>query len=203
MICWAYLFIKRPTLVSLIMFKHVQVGKHTEYMRQKLSKNMFIVKIQPCIYASFFFYFIFIPGWNFTGMILYPDKVWSRWKGVNNKKHRYHFTIDKDDFISKQDSFRNEILPLNTLHNSRFLTTKYLVETGTIVLIFIVSRDRDMDIYWRSITKVFWIVMHEKLEKNIRIRGLTTQRPVFSLQNYIFAPWELNAGLFLTAWQFF
>ena len=55
MICWAYLFIKRPTLASFIMFKHVQVGKHTEYMRQKLSKNMFIVKIQPCIYASFFF----------------------------------------------------------------------------------------------------------------------------------------------------
>ena len=55
------LFIERPYIFLLIfvMFKHVKVGKQIEYMRQKLSKNMFIVKFHPemkCLHVFFVFF---------------------------------------------------------------------------------------------------------------------------------------------------
>ena len=64
---WASFFIKRSYnvfLLTFMMFKHVKVGKHIEYMHQKSSKNMFIVKFHhgmKCLHTFFFF----IPGRNF------------------------------------------------------------------------------------------------------------------------------------------
>ena len=97
-------FIKRSYnvfLLTFMMFKHVKVGKHIEYMHQKSSKNMFIVKFlhgMKCLHTFFFF---FIPGRNFIST-----------KRVNIKRH---FTIDRDDFISGRVPFWDEILCANTI----------------------------------------------------------------------------------------
>ena len=93
------------------MFKHVKVGKHIEHMRQKLSKNMLIIKLHPGMNCLCVFFFI--PGWNFipailTGMSSPRDLISSRQKRVNNKRH---FTIDRDDFVSGWNFPRNH--PLN------------------------------------------------------------------------------------------
>ena len=74
------------------MFKHVKVGKHIEYMRQKLSKNMLKISSRG-IYTSFFLFFI--PAF-LAGMSSSRDKISSRQKRINKKRH---FTIDRDDFI--------------------------------------------------------------------------------------------------------
>ena len=100
----ASLFIKRPYnifLLTFIMFIHVKVGKHIEYMGQKISKNMLIAKFIPGWSACTSFFPFFIPGWNFvtvfwTGMSSSRDEVSSREKRVNSKRH---FIIDRDDFI--------------------------------------------------------------------------------------------------------
>ena len=98
----ALLSVKSPQnifLATFIMFKHIKVGKNVEYMRQKLSKNMLIVKFglhMKCLYI-----FFFIPEWNFipaflTGMSSFRVETSSWPKRVNGKRH---FIIDRVDFI--------------------------------------------------------------------------------------------------------
>ena len=79
LIFWPY----NVFLLTFIMFRHVKIGKHIEYMRQKLSKNKLIVKFHPggSVYTSFFL--LFIPERNSIPVL-------------NIKRH---FTIDRDDFI--------------------------------------------------------------------------------------------------------
>ena len=69
------------------MSKHVKAEKHFEYMREKLSKSILIVKFyfrMNCLHIFFSFFF-------------YQDEISSRQKSVNSDRH---FTIDRVDFIS-------------------------------------------------------------------------------------------------------
>ena len=62
MIFRASIFMKKPYnifLLTVIMFKYVKVRKHIECMRQKLSKNMLIVKFHPEMKCLHVFLFIF------------------------------------------------------------------------------------------------------------------------------------------------
>ena len=52
------------------MFKHDEVGKYIEYMRQKLSKYMLIVKFHPGMKGLLIFFSFFILGWNFIPVFL-------------------------------------------------------------------------------------------------------------------------------------
>ena len=60
----------RPPPIKNSLLRHFKVGKFTEYMTQKLSKNMIIVKFHPgmkCLHIFFPFYEIFMkfhPGEN-------------------------------------------------------------------------------------------------------------------------------------------
>ena len=66
MVFWASLCTKRSYkvfLLTIIMFKHANVGKHIEYMDQKLSKNMPIVKLYPrmkCLRVFFSFFYLWM-----------------------------------------------------------------------------------------------------------------------------------------------
>ena len=52
-------------LVTFITLKHVKVGKHIEYMRLKLSKNMLLVKFHPEMKSLHTFFSFFHPEMNF------------------------------------------------------------------------------------------------------------------------------------------
>ena len=65
MIFQASLFLKMSYnifLVTFIMFKHGKVGKHIEFMRQKLSRKMLIVKFHPRMKCLHVFFYIIHPG---------------------------------------------------------------------------------------------------------------------------------------------
>ena len=47
-------------LLTFIMYKHVKVEKDIEYMRQKLSKNMLIVKFHSALKCLHLFFFLFL-----------------------------------------------------------------------------------------------------------------------------------------------
>ena len=47
-----FTFYKNPYNIFL-MFKYVRVGKHVEYVRQKLSKTMLIIKVNSRVNLSF------------------------------------------------------------------------------------------------------------------------------------------------------
>ena len=60
----ASLFIKRSYnifLVNFIMFEHTKVGKHIEYMLQKLSKDVLVSKFQPRMKFLHIFFSFFHP----------------------------------------------------------------------------------------------------------------------------------------------
>ena len=84
----------------------------------KIKKAMFILKFRPGMkYFHVFFFLFFIPEWNFipvflTGMNSSPDEISSRQKRVNGKRH---LTIDRDDFIPRRVSSRDEISRVSTL----------------------------------------------------------------------------------------
>ena len=90
-------------LLIFILFEHVKVGKHIEYMRWKLSNYMLIVKFHLEMKRLHFFFMKFylclfhrdefIPGWKF---------IWE--KRANSKRH---FPIGRDDFI--QDGWKHYI----------------------------------------------------------------------------------------------
>ena len=75
------------------MLKHVDVGKHIEYMRQKLRKNMLSLKFHPRMKCLLVFFSFFILA--FLGMSSSRDEISSRQKRLNSKKH---FTINIDEF---------------------------------------------------------------------------------------------------------
>ena len=93
------------------MFKPVKVGKHIEYIRQKLGKNMLIVKCHPRdeVYITFFLFFIPV---FLTEISSSQDEISFRRKRVNSKRQ---FTIDRDDFIPGRASSQDESSGVNNL----------------------------------------------------------------------------------------
>ena len=67
-----------------------------EYIRQKLIKNMLILKFHPRMKCLHVFFSFFHSGMKSHPCLSYRDEISSRQKLVNSKRH---FTIDKDDFI--------------------------------------------------------------------------------------------------------
>ena len=83
-----------------------------EYIRQKLIKNMLILKFHPGMKCLHVFFSFFHPGMKFHPCLSSRDEISSRQKRVNSKRH---FTIDRDDFIPGRVSSRDEISRVNTL----------------------------------------------------------------------------------------
>ena len=101
---------------TLIMLKHVTLESIIEYIRQKLIKNMRILKFHQGMKSLhvffFFFFFFFHPGMKSHPSLSSEDQISSRQKRVKSKRH---FTIDRDNFIPGRLSSRNEISSVNTL----------------------------------------------------------------------------------------
>ena len=115
------LFTKRPYVQyihTFNMFKHFNFGKHIWIHTSKIKKKYthFKISCRDEVFTRLFFLF-FIPGWNFirvflTGMSPSRDKISSREKRVNSKRH---FIIDRDDFVRGRVSSQDEISRVNTL----------------------------------------------------------------------------------------
>ena len=69
-----------------------------EYIRQKLIKNMLILKFHPGMKCLHVFFSFFHPGMKFHPCLSSRDEISSRQKRVNSKRH---FTIDRDHFIRR------------------------------------------------------------------------------------------------------
>ena len=77
MIFRASLFVKRPyniLLLTFIMFKYVKIGKRIDCMRQKLSKNMLIVKFHPGMKCLHVFLSVTHPGMKFHPCLFDRDE---------------------------------------------------------------------------------------------------------------------------------
>ena len=83
-----------------------------EYIRQKLIKNMLILKFHPRMKCLHVFFSFFHPGMKFHPCLSSRDEISSRQKRLNSKRH---FTIDRDDFIAGRVSSRDAISRVNTL----------------------------------------------------------------------------------------
>ena len=87
---------------TLIMFKHVNFGKHIWIQRQKLKKYMLFLKFHPGMKCLHVFFFFFSPQDEVSSLSFWqgwvhpPDEISSRQKRVNSKRY---FTIDSDDFV--------------------------------------------------------------------------------------------------------
>ena len=68
-----------------------------EYIRQKLIKNMLILKFHPGMKCLHVFFSFFHPGMKSHSCLSSRDEISSRQKRVNSQRHR--ITIDRDDFI--------------------------------------------------------------------------------------------------------
>ena len=93
---------------TLITFKTLTLESTFEYIRQKIYIFIFILKFHPgmkCLHV----FFVFFSSRN---------EISSRQKRVNSKRH---FTIDRDDFIPRQVSSRDEISRVNTLIFIKYL----------------------------------------------------------------------------------
>ena len=83
-----------------------------EYIRQKLIKNMLILKFHPGMKRLHVFFSFFHPRMKSHPCLSSQDEISSRQKRVNSKRH---FTINRDDFIRGRVSSRDEISRVNTL----------------------------------------------------------------------------------------
>ena len=83
-----------------------------EYIRQKLIKNMLILKFHPGMKCLHVFFSFFHPGMKSHPCLSSRNEILSWQKRVNSKRH---FNIDRDDFIPGRDSSRDEISRVNTL----------------------------------------------------------------------------------------
>ena len=101
---------------TFIMFKHVNFGKHIEYISQKSKKNSHLeISSRDEVFTRFFLFLI--TGWIFisvflTGMNSSRNETSSRQKYVNRKRH---FTIDRDDFIPGRISSQEEVSRIKTI----------------------------------------------------------------------------------------
>ena len=88
-------------VVPSTMLKHVKVGKYIEYMRQKPSKNMLIVKSHPGMKCLNIFFYVFssqneissLPfsqGWVHPGMKFIPAKTCKQWETLHHRQGRFH-----------------------------------------------------------------------------------------------------------------
>ena len=84
-----------------------------EYIRQKLKKHAhFKISSRDEVKREVFFSF-FHPGMKFhLGMSSFWEEILFRQKRVNSERH---FTIDRDNFIPRRVSSRDEISRVNTL----------------------------------------------------------------------------------------
>ena len=101
-------------IYTFIMFKHVNLGKHIWIHTSKIFKRYahFKISSRDVVFTHLFF----ILGWNFipvflTGMSSSQDEISSRQKRVNSK---WHFTINRDDFVPRRVSYGDETSHLNT-----------------------------------------------------------------------------------------
>ena len=86
------LFIKRPyASLHFILLESI-----FEHIRQKLIKNMLILKFRPGMKCLHVFFSFFHPGMKCHPCLSSRDEISSRQKRVNSKRH---FTIDRHDFI--------------------------------------------------------------------------------------------------------
>ena len=83
-----------------------------KYIRQKLIKNMLILKFHPGMKCLHVFFSFFHPGMKFHPCLSSRDEISSRQERVNSKRH---FTIDRDVFILGRVSSRDKISRINTL----------------------------------------------------------------------------------------
>ena len=67
-----------------------------KYIRQKLIKNMLILKFHPKMKCLHVFFDVFHPRMKFHPCISSWDEISSRQERVNSKRH---FSIDRDDLI--------------------------------------------------------------------------------------------------------
>ena len=99
---WNFTFFMKRPYVSfihvLIMFETLTLESIFEYIRQKLIKNMVILKFHPGMKCSHVFFSFFHPGMKFHPCLSSRDEISSRQKRVNSQRH---FTIDRDDFIPR------------------------------------------------------------------------------------------------------
>ena len=91
-------FIQRPyvSFILSLCSNTLTLESICEYIRQKLIKNMLILKFHPemkCLHVCFSF---FHPGMKSHPCLSSQDEISSRQKRVNSKRN---FTIDRDDFI--------------------------------------------------------------------------------------------------------
>ena len=103
---------------TLIMFKHVNFGKHLNTCVKNEKKNILILKFHPGMKCLHVFFSFFHPGMKSHPCLSSRDEISSRQKRVNSKRH---FTIDRDDFIPRQVSSRDEISRVNTLIFIKYL----------------------------------------------------------------------------------
>ena len=113
---WDFTFYKEAlcfiTFILLLCWNTLTLESIFEYIRQKLIKNMLILKFHPGMKCLHVFFSFFHPGMKFHPCLSSRDEISSRQKRVNSKRH---FTIDRDDFIPGRLSSRNEISSVNTL----------------------------------------------------------------------------------------
>ena len=126
MIFGASFFIKRSCiiyLVTFIMFKHVKVGKHIEYMRQKIIKNMLIGKFHPGIKClNIFFSFFFHPGMKSHPCLfqrVFTREISSRDEtriGMKSSMSMVKCLLLFTRFCRDEISFQYELIPVKKLH---------------------------------------------------------------------------------------
>ena len=113
---WYFTFHKEAscfiTFIPLLYSNTVTLESIFEYIRQRLIKNMLILKFHPGMKCLHIFFSFFHLGMKSHPCLSSLDEISSRQKRVNSKRH---FTIDRDDFILGRVSSRDEISRVNTL----------------------------------------------------------------------------------------
>ena len=101
---WNFTFYKEAlcfiTFIPLLCWSTLTLESIFEYIRQKLIKNMLILKFllgMKCLHAFFSF---FHPKMKSRPCLSSRDEMSSRQKRVSSKRH---FTIDRDDFIPRRN----------------------------------------------------------------------------------------------------
>ena len=100
------------TLMLSLCSNTLTLERIFKYIRQKLIKNMLILKFHPGTKCFHVFLNFFHPRMIFHPCLSSQDEISSRPERVNSKRH---FTIDRDDFILGRVSSRDEISHVNTL----------------------------------------------------------------------------------------
>ena len=125
-----------------------------EYIRQKLIKNMLILKFHPGMKCLHVFFSFFHPGMKFHPCLSSRDEISSRQKRVNSKRH---FTIDRDDFIPGRVSSRDEISRANTLllRNSTIFIVEQFILVCSKLSFNIIAHTANTKIFYKKPYQTF------------------------------------------------